>query len=252
MDQFSNIEFNKWKAAKPKGYTYTMRCREHTQGVVTEIRCVDCDIMKPADDFSNANRKATGNHRCRVCVEFTESDLAQTNPLPAPDGLRSVDEWDFSSRIKQDGDVTKSLESMTVDDNDTRSMASQSQTMRSLQYHESSVPTDRASTVGGSNSGSAQGFAYNAYAPDSRVQVRTQSIVAGSDRHRTTPSATVSAETATKRGGWAKVPGRKNELKVPSYLTGTKLGADPQGDAKQDGGYRQPRAYDSDESPDEC
>lgn len=247
-DQFSNVELKKMKDVKGNRKPYVMRCRAHTQGTVAEIRCVDCGVMKPAGDFSNANRKTTGSQRCRLCVDFTESDLAQTNPLPAPDGLRSVDEWNLSSRVEKPKEyVAKSMENVTLlEDCDTLSLASSIPTFVSRfgQYQESSMPPDRASTVCGLKGGND--------GPDSQAHIRTQSVIARSDRFVTEPVKATNLEGATKRGGWAKGRGRKNELKVPEYLTGAKQVADNHRDGDQGTACRQSHAYDSEESPDEC
>lgn len=239
---FSNNMLQKYH----KGQEIT--CRKHTQGPISEIKCVNCYRYKPLNCFSNSARKVNGSRRCRDCVDWSEADLPGYTPLPAPNAQRSIEERELYQRPQQTTDVSheyeKEDEYMTEIDGGAASIDQVSSVGRSNQssvgtsnglttyalqkfnasnpahsrsgqsYHASSAPTDSASIFGTEPTVRPRAHVeFNAYGPEGQAQKRVQSVTAASEITATSVSSGVPG-----RKNWAKPEGRKTGIAVPSYL----------------------------------
>ncbi|KAK7748046.1 hypothetical protein SLS53_001298 [Cytospora paraplurivora] len=122
-------------------------CRKHTAGPATEMVCSTCHKTKPLDCFSNANRKVNGSHRCRACVEWTESDIAGHAPLPAPNTMRSLEEREFYQRPRQTLDVFDGAQQL--DDGDEEEGEGEEDEFL-VEVTDGAFVSDGVSSVGGS------------------------------------------------------------------------------------------------------
>lgn len=277
MDQFSQNAIKAYKEAKRQGRPYRVRCRHHTQGIVTELKCVSCGQVKAVDLFSNNERKSF-NPRCRDCVAWTEADMPTSAPLPAPGEDRAPDETKFALN-RRDADesdqemeeCSAGMDDMVLNDDATdvsRSVASDIDhgndghiTYSALSIHNHrvqprgragtynpssapSAPSDVASTTGtarpspcADNGNQVQGRHYPAYGPDGQVQWRAQSVLSASDA----TSATTTTAIRESRSGWAKPEGRRTAPDAPNYLVN-----------KHPDEPKQAFRYDDSDSADEC
>lgn len=246
LDQFSNkaqkmiAEAKRRHRPQPK-----VKCRKHTEGVVTELYCDTCHVVKPLGDFSNAARKHTNQARCRDCTSWTETDVGQTVPLPGPMMDRAPDETDLGRKGEDEYDTDEeeatefynNLNNLTLSDDLTdvghgqANEGSTTETLHKVQdgshgqggFEASSAPSvtsDVTSSAGTEHlslptSGLAMGAHYNAWGPDGQRELRTRSITAGSS---TTGSTGDSNDVATSRSGFAKVAGRRRAPDAPGYI----------------------------------
>ncbi|ROW04185.1 hypothetical protein VSDG_00818 [Cytospora chrysosperma] len=241
-EMFSNNMLQKYHSGQD------ITCRKHTQGPVSEIKCVTCYRYRPLNCFSNSARKMNGSHRCRDCVDWSEADLPGYNPLPAPNAQRSIEERELYQRPQQTIEVSDEYEKEdeyvteidgAASSTDQASSAGHSNqplagnphglTTYALQnfnasnptysrsgqsYHASSAPTDSASTFGTESTVRPRGHVeFNAYGPEGQAQKRVQSVTAASKMTATSASSSVPG-----RKNWAKPEGRKTGIAPPSYL----------------------------------
>lgn len=249
LDQFSNkaqkaiAEAKRQRRPPPK-----VKCRKHTEQVVTELFCESCATVKPLEAFSNAARKHNNQARCRDCVSWTEADYGEATPLPAPMEVRAPDETDLGRMKVEDFDVNKEevddaigdLDSMTISDDVAgvgRSDASKlgygkdkkkltTETLNNFPgssrgrggYEASSAPSatsDMASSAGTERpSRPATGVRYNAWGPDGQRESRTQSVTTGQSTAENDDSVIVT----THRSGFAKIRNRRHAPDIPGYI----------------------------------
>ena len=239
---FSNNMIQKYVSGRGN-----ITCRKHTAGPVLEMMCAFCHKVKPLNGFSNNERKVNSSHRCRDCVEWSETDVPGYAPLPPPNTMRSIEEREFYNRPQQVLEVSDLYEqeqytteshNAGLSANDTSSVggskhstagnpdglttdalksfnASNAASSRGgSSHHVSSAPTDTASTIGIESTVGPRGHVqFNAFGPDGQYQRRVQTVTAPSDTTAATQPSGVPG-----RKNWAKVPGRKTGLAAPSYL----------------------------------
>ncbi|ROW06497.1 hypothetical protein VMCG_04344 [Cytospora schulzeri] len=241
-DMFSNNMLQKYHSG------LDITCRKHTQGPISEIKCINCHRYKPLACFSKSARKLNGSRHCRDCVDWSEADMPGIAPLPPPNGQRSVEERELYKRPQQtievsdgyqkedeylveiDGATSSTDQALSVGrSNPSSADNSQGLTTYALQnfnasnpaysrsgqsYHSSSAPTDTASTLGTESTVRPRGHAeFNAYGPQGQVQKRVQSVTAASER-----TASSVASGVPGRKNWAKPAGRKTGIAAPAYL----------------------------------